>query len=432
MFLVAYLAFGGLLDMLAFYQVFLLYRMCFVDSIKLSGRRCAQIGGIAFAVSLICLYFRLPWSVWWAMLLIVLIMGKRKVRESVLILPAVMMYTVLQVIPGLMLKNMITVPYSLILSSYGADMLGAGMDILGCIVITVLYRALQKRNISLLLRPMEVFGFFLFFFFEVFLLMGIAVIRVHYAGTDKQLLNSCCLFFFLLAMGAYLWHLVMLRRVRRLDMQVKQEEDYIQCQLSYLEQYRNENQNIRVLRHDLRGHLQMLKSLQESGQKRKTEQYLSALQSETDRIRELEFTGNEAADIVLANQKARAQKMGIPFACEGTFPWMDSLKPMEVCSLLSNLLDNAYDASLVEAEPDISVRGGAQEHFWTLVVSNRAAKERIIRNNRLPSTKSGDHGLGLGIVQQIVEKHGGICCFSWEDHRFICRILFPRENENKS
>lgn len=91
-----------------------------------------------------------------------------------------------------------------------------------------------------------------------------------------------------------------------------------------------------------------------------------ALQAETNRITELEFTGNQAADIVLADQKARAQKAGIPLVCEGTFPWMDYLTPMEVCSLLSNLLNNVLDASMEEKEPDIRVRGGVQEHFWTL------------------------------------------------------------------
>lgn len=427
MFLAVYLAFGSLLDVLAFYQVFLLYRMCFAERIELSARRVLQIGVIAFSTSFICLYFRWPWSVLWAMLIIVLVMGKRKIWESVLILPAIMVYAVLQVIPLLMLQSIINMPYSLLLSSYGANIPGVVMDVSGCFALTLLYRAMRKRKISLILRPAEIFGFVLFFFFELFLLMGIAVIRVHYTGTDKLLLNGCCLFFFLLAMGAYLWHLVTLRRVRRLNVLVKQEEDYIQCQLAYLEQYRNENQNIRALRHDLRGHLQMLRSLQESNQRRKTEQYLDSLQAETDRIRELEFTGNQAADIVLAGQRRRAQKMGISFVCEGTFPWLEELKPMEVCSLLSNLLDNAYEASLVEAEPDISVRGGAQEHFWTLVVSNRAEKERIIRNNRLPSAKGGYHGMGLGIVQQIVERYGGICCFSWEERRFFCRILFPRE-----
>lgn len=427
MFLAAYLIFGSLLDMLAFCQVFLIYRMCFSESIELSRLKAVQIGGIAFAVSLVCLYFRFPWSVLWAMLLMVLLMGKRRVRESVLILPAVMLYTVLQVIPGLMLKSMIEIPYSLVLASYGADVLGVGMDVLGCIGVIALYRAMRKRGISLILRPVEVLGFFLFCFFEIFLLMGIAVIRVHYAGTDRLLLNGCCLFFFLLAMGAYLWHLVTLRRVRRLDMLVKQEEDYIRCQLSYLEEYRNENRNIRALRHDLRGHLQMLKSLQESGQKRRMESYLSSLQEETDRIGELEFTGNQAADIVLADQRARAQKMGIPFVCEGTFPWLEALKPMEACSLLSNLLDNAYEASLTEKEPDISIRGGVQEHFWTLSVSNRAEKECVVRNNRVPSARGGDHGMGLGIVQQIVERYGGLCSFSWEERRFYCRILIPRQ-----
>lgn len=426
MIVVMYALFGSLLDMLAFYQIFMIYRIFFAESFKLSKGKLLLIAGIAFCTSFVSMFLG-TWSVFWEMLFIVLLMGKRKVWESVLILPTIMMYTVLQVIPLLMLRSMITVPAApAILAIYGADPLGIGADVLGCIAITVLYRIQRRHKVSLLLRPLEVLGFGLFFLFELFLLMIIAVIRVHYAGTDQLLLNGCCLLFFLLAMGAYLWHLITLRRARRLDVLVKQEEDYIQCQLSYLEQYRSENQSIRALRHDLRGHLQMLQSLQESNQKRKMELYLDSLQTETDRIKELEFTGNQAADIVFANQKLRAQKAGIPFVCEGAFPWLDSLMPMEVCSLLSNLLDNAYDASLAEKEPDISVRGGAQEHFWTLLVSNRAEKECKICDNRMPSTKGGNHGMGLGIVEQIVEKYGGICSFSWEDGRFFCRILFPR------
>lgn len=422
----AYVIFGGLLDMLAFYQIFLIYRIFFVEDFALTRRRIICIGEIAFCISLICVRFNLPWSVLWSMLLIVWLMGKRKVWESVLILPTIMVYVVLGVIPVLMVRSMVTVPVSAVLEPYGEDWCAIGLDILLCLGLTLLRLMLRKRKITLTLRPVELFGFVLFFFFEIFFLIIIAVIRVHYAGMDQVLLNGGCLFFFLLALGAYLWHLVTLRRAARLDLLVRQEEDYIRCQLAYLEQYREENQSIRTLRHDLRGHMQMLQSLQESNQKRRMELYLESLQTETDRIRELEFTGNQAADIVLSHQKKRAGETGIPFVCEGAFPWLDELKPMEVCSLLSNLLDNAYDASTKEKEPDICVQGGMQEHFWTLVVSNRAEKERKIRNNRLSSTKGGFHGMGLGIVEQIVEKYGGICRFSWEDQRFICRILFPR------
>lgn len=426
---VIYAILGSLLDMLAFYQIFMIYRIFFAESFALSRGRITVIAGIAYGVSFVSMFLG-TWSVFWAMLFIVLAMGKRKVRESVLILPAIMVYTVLGIIPVIMVRSMFTLPEPpAVLAACGADWLGIGMDVLGCIAMTVLYGILRRHKLSLELRPLEVVGFGLFFLFEVFLLMGIAVIRVHYVGMDRLLLNGCCLFFFLLALGAYLWHLITLRRVRRLNGLVKQEQDYIQCQLSYLEQYRNENQSIRALRHDLRGHLQMLQSLQESNQRRKMELYLDSLQEETNRIKELEFTGNQAADIVLANQKARARRLGIPFTCEGTFPWLDELTPMEVCSLLSNLLDNACDASVNEAEPDIYVKGGVQEHFWTLTVSNRAEKECKIHNNRMTSTKGQNHGMGLGIVEQIIEKYGGICSFTWENRRFVCRILFPRDRE---
>lgn len=421
-----YMILGGLLDMLAFYQVFMIYRIFFAEDFELSAGRIAKVAGIAFATSLICMYTG-AWSVLWAMFIIVIVMGKKRLWESVLILPAIMVYTVLGIIPVLIVRSMVTVPEIPFLARYGVDCLGIGMDVLGCIFMTVLYRILRKHKISMTLRLSEIFGFIFFFFFEIFLLVVIAVIRVHYQGTAMILLNAGCLLFFLIAIGVYLWHLITLRRARRLIMLVKQEENYIQCQLAYLEQYRNENQNIRALRHDLRGHLQMLQSLQENSQTRKMELYLDSLQAETDRIKELEFTGNQAADIMLACQRERARKAGIPFVCEGAFPWLDKLKPMEVCSLLSNLLDNAYDASLKEKEPDISIKGGMQEHFWTLTVSNRAEKECKIRNNRMPSAKGENHGMGLGIVEQIVGKYDGICTFSWEAGRFVCRILVPRD-----
>lgn len=418
-------------DLVAFYQMFMFYRLFFADNMKLSVRRGLTIGAIALGAIGMNLCFGLGWDVMWAMVLVVLLFGERRLWECILLVPALMVYTVVRVIPAIMLRHVIPVTPFMTMDGGNVDWLDVVAELLVCALVTFLWRFAEKNKISLVLRPLEVAGFVLFFFFELFLLMVIAVIRVYYVGWDKIVLNTCCLFFFALAMGAYLWHLVTLRRVRRLDALVKQEENYINVQLAYLEKYRNENQNIRALRHDLRGHLQVMRKLQESGQKHKMGAYLDSLQSETERILELEFTGNQVADIVLANQQARAKEAEIPFVCEGTFPWLEQLKPMEACSLLSNLLDNAYEASLSESEPDICVRGGAQNNFWTFTVSNHASQNRDVKNNRVrTSKKKGNHGLGLGIVEQIVEKYGGICTFSWEDERFICRILFPVEKDS--
>lgn len=421
-----------LFDMAAFYQIFMIYRLFFSESVKLSARRGLAIGAIVLGFIGMNLYFEMAWDVMWAMLLVVLLFGERKLWESILLVPALMVYTVVGVIPSIMLQNVITVTPFMMIGWGGVKWIDVVAELLGCALVTFLWRFARKHKISLLLRPLEVAGFVLFFFFEVFLLMVIAVIRAYYVGWDKLALNGCCIFFFAIAMGAYLWHLVTLRRVRRLDALVKQEENYINFQLAYLEKYRNENQNIHALRHDLRGHLQVIRKLQESNQKHKMEVYLDSLQSETEQILELEFTGNQVADIVLADQHSRAKEAGIPFVCEGTFPWLERLKPMEACSLLSNLLDNAYEASLTEQEPDISVRGGMNNNYWTFTVSNHAKQKRDVKNNRVrTSKKRGDHGLGLGIVEQIVEKYGGICTFSWEDERFSCRILFPVSGDSK-
>lgn len=53
------------------------------------------------------------------------------------------------------------------------------------------------------------------------------------------------------------------------------------------------------------------------------------------------ITGNQAADTVISIKKAYADSIGIRLACKGNFTWLNTLSPIDVCTLFSNLLDNA-------------------------------------------------------------------------------------------
>ncbi|MBR0143256.1 MAG: GHKL domain-containing protein, partial [Clostridia bacterium] len=59
-------------------------------------------------------------------------------------------------------------------------------------------------------------------------------------------------------------------------------------------------------------------------------------------------------------------------------------------------------------------------------LNKTAVKKRAMPFGRLQSTKGGDHGLGLGRIDDTVEKLGGYISRNMEDGAFTTEILLPQ------
>ncbi len=184
---------------------------------------------------------------------------------------------------------------------------------------------------------------------------------------------------------------------------------------------RQMQQNEASYRHDMRHHLALMQGLASKEHINELKEYLQAVHSDMDTITPLRFCKNETVNLIISAFAAKSKQSGVMLTVDAKLPDSLPLTDTELCSLLSNALENA-----VEAAKEITDKS---KRFIKLRVYYRNTKLCIdIRNSYqsepvffqgVPISKKRGHGYGTKSMIHIVEKHGGVFQFFTEDGWFI-------------
>ena len=191
----------------------------------------------------------------------------------------------------------------------------------------------------------------------------------------------------------------------------------------------NMYQKMRGWRHDYRNHIQTMKALAAAGDLPALREYLDGLETDLKTVDAVIKTGNPMADAILNSKISLAQAKGIAVTADAHIPVKLRIPEIELCTILGNLFDNAIEASLLLPEEERMIRvyldmKGPQ--LYISFLNKTAVKKRAMPFGRLQSTKGGDHGLGLGRIDDTVEKLGGYISRNMEDGAFTTEILLPQ------
>lgn len=180
-------------------------------------------------------------------------------------------------------------------------------------------------------------------------------------------------------------------------------------------------QNAASYRHDMRHHFSLLQGLASKGNIEDIKQYLRIAQSDMDAITPIRFCENETVNLILSAFSTKAKQSGIQLTIEAKLPGILSLSDTELCSLLSNALENAINAckNITDiSQRIISLLVYSKNNKLCIDIRNRYRVEPILQDE-LPVSKEQGHGYGTKSMAHIVEKHGGVYQFSVKDGWFI-------------
>lgn len=122
--------------------------------------------------------------------------------------------------------------------------------------------------------------------------------------------------------------------------------------------------------------------------------------------RELIHTNNVVFNYVMNNSMAKAYELGIDF--HGTYPKHigEGISGYDLLILLSNLFDNAIEASCQAEKKEIRYKVICNEYNFVVRIENTFDEEKF---NGFKTTKSNKnkHGQGLDKIKEIVEKYDG-------------------------
>ena len=143
-------------------------------------------------------------------------------------------------------------------------------------------------------------------------------------------------------------------------------------------------------------------------------------------------TGRNVVDILLTQKHSAAIKNQISFQMQlgdlSAFPLSDE----ELIVVLSNLLDNAFNACMAVSsfeERKVLLKMRTEEAAGFLYLENRTAHDVEILDNKIvaPKNKSIEHGYGLKNVAAILENINALYVFDYnsQKHLFSFSAQFP-------
>ncbi|MGM9941561.1 MAG: sensor histidine kinase [Bulleidia sp.] len=188
-----------------------------------------------------------------------------------------------------------------------------------------------------------------------------------------------------------------------------------------IDSLRDSQQRAITYRHDLRHHVSFLKGSLESGQIDKALAYLNQVQDDIEQFTPQQLCRNETANLILSYFLEKAQAEQISLNIQADLPDRLHVSDTDLCSLLSNSLENAIHACQSIPDPSqrlIRCRIYIKNDKLCLDIRNSCHKRPVFVNG-LPLSDSAGHGIGVKSIVQIVERHGGVYRFSTSNDIFL-------------
>lgn len=244
-----------------------------------------------------------------------------------------------------------------------------------------------------------------------------------YTGRILQIYIVLSLILLVILVLFYSMFLLMANSLNR-NARLQQANHFLLLQQTRYDSLRTAIEEARQARHDMRHHFLQLSALAEQGDIEKIRTYLAGATSKIPNLT-VPFCENQAADSVVGYYCALAGRAQIPFSAQIDLPARIPVDEIDMCLVLSNLLENALEASL-RMESGRYIRVEVSCHFTHLLliqVENAFAGTLQETNGIFRSSKRPDDGIGIQSVRRIAEKNGGDCSFTHEAGVFTARIM---------
>ncbi len=172
---------------------------------------------------------------------------------------------------------------------------------------------------------------------------------------------------------------------------------------------------MKKIRHDIKNHLYSVSSLLENGEYEKAKEMLCEINISADKLQPSlhQTTGNGLIDAMIAYKAAVCEGYNIFFEYSlETLPEV-TLSSSAISSVLSNLLDNAIEASMSAESPEVRIKVFMYKDYFTVIVKNTFSRVRK-KDDALVTDKDNKefHGLGMEIVKELCKENGGF--YKWE------------------
>ena len=162
-----------------------------------------------------------------------------------------------------------------------------------------------------------------------------------------------------------------------------------------------------VYRHDMRHHLALIGSYLNGGETEKARNYIRLVEYDIEAITPKRYCENNAVNLILSYFDIKAKNNGVQFSVDAQLSHDISIPDTELCTLLSNGLENAIKASskvIDENFRKVKTRCHVHKNNLLIYIENSFA-DKVTIENGFPQSKREGHGFGTKSMAMIAEKY---------------------------
>ena len=175
--------------------------------------------------------------------------------------------------------------------------------------------------------------------------------------------------------------------------------------MEYYEMLRRQNENQRILIHDIKKHLQSIALLNEQKEHDKINAYIQQLTQSSDLKESARLCSHELLNSILCRYAQQCADSHISFHTDIRSKTVDFIADNDLTSLFCNLLDNAFAAAdgIPDSFIELTVFRRRNTPFVIITVINSCRKDPF----PVEDGQQNGHGFGLKSIRRTVSKYHG-------------------------
>ncbi|WP_300275985.1 sensor histidine kinase [Peptacetobacter sp.] len=212
----------------------------------------------------------------------------------------------------------------------------------------------------------------------------------------------------------------------KLDYENKLIKEKLNMQYQYYNSMQKNYSKVREIYHDMNNHIMCIEKLNSMDRKK----YINEIKEKLEDVKNSFHTNNLILDIILMEKEEICKEYNIKLYVDLNLKKCDFIEMTDICTIFSNLLDNAIEASKnIEDEEykKIFIKDNIINKFYFIKIENNKKNIIIKKENIIITSKKDDflHGLGLQSVRNVVEKYNGNMDINDRENVFEITIYIP-------
>lgn len=199
-----------------------------------------------------------------------------------------------------------------------------------------------------------------------------------------------------------------------------------------LEALRHMETQTAIYQHDMRHHLTAISGFLSVGDTQQAQQYIQKVQSDVETITPKRFCENELINLLCSSFLTKAERNQVRLSVNARIPKSITISDTELCSLLSNALENALHAAqqMEEQERWVELYCGMKRNNLLIEVKNPYGGV-VEMQDGVPVSRQAGHGYGCRSILAIAQQHHGHCSFEARGGLFTLQVILPMRTDMK-